>query len=198
LRTLLVNATNVAEPNQQYEFIIKINSWFQTKYGAYKSNPVPKSSVSTTDSEKGDCSAREKRNCQDPMDGRTVHKEVAPAKDRIMDYRRHVLNTSTQYSSRPTTATTNVGRPFTANSVSKQSSRRFINREIVGRDFDGPITPIKIDHTDHDISQDITSGRISIEGKSNFYAYKAVGDTDLMKLEQRWFERQNRKVQEKR
>ena len=41
-------------------------------------------------------------------------------------------------------------------------------------------------------------GPIGLEGKSNFYAYKALGDPDHMNLEKVFQERANRQVQEKR
>lgn len=54
---------------------------------------------------------------RDIMEGRTVHKDIPPAKDRILNYKRHTLGPQSliggSSSSRPTTANTSA-RPTTA------------------------------------------------------------------------------------
>lgn len=76
---------------------------------------------------------------KDAMDGRSIHPDLAPAKDRILAYKRHTITTGAMSNaSRPTTATT-TARPTTAISKTSSTRRFIVNRDLV--EMDSPQAP---------------------------------------------------------
>ena len=135
----------------QREFIKKIYTWFENKLATYSDVAIPPSAIKS-DIKEADAhmsrrtqSTANSSRIRDPMDGRSVHTDLPPAKDRILNYKRHTINPNSFFgasaSSRPTTATT-TARPTTA--VSKQSSSK---RFVVTRDLiESPKPPSTTSH----------------------------------------------------
>jgi len=119
---------------------------------------------------------------------RTNHKDIIPAKDRIVDYKKKSFGKLFQnkLDERPFSAvTSNMGEATTqAHSVFEEDERSIKSQ------------PFKHFYTTGDPV--VFKSQNRFEGKSNYFNYCPTDDMKEQKIEKIWFENQNRLVQEKR